>query len=119
MSENMESHVGEREAIPTTKRPGPPPTSRGLSNGARVGLVITLVLLIGIGLFAAWQIGKNSASGTGTTTQTGSPATSYNALPEAVAAAFRQSVVQINVVTRQGSGLGSNDHRQSRLHCDE
>jgi S1-C subfamily serine protease len=58
-------------------------------------------------LFAAWQIGRNSASGIGTTTQNGSSAASYNALPEAVAAAFRRSVVQINVITQKGAGLGS------------
>jgi S1-C subfamily serine protease len=117
MSENMESHVGERDAIPTGKRPGSPPTSRGLSNGARVGLVIALVLLIGIGLFAAWQIGRSSASGAGstnTTNQTGQSAASFNALPEAVAAAFRQSVVQIDVVTKQGGGLGSGTIIDSR-----
>jgi len=117
MSENMESHVGERDAISTGKQPGSPPTSRGLSNSVRVALVVGLVLLIGIGLFAAWQIGRNSASGAGTTTtsnQTGQSAASYNALPEAVAAAFRQSVVQINVVTQQGTGLGSGTIIDSR-----
>src|SRR5512135_841651 len=110
MSENMESHVGGSSATRSGKQSGSPPTSQGLSNGLRVALVVALVLLIGIGLFTAWQIGRNSASGTGTTTttnQTGPSATSYNALPKAVAATFRQSVVQINVVTTQGSGLGS------------
>jgi S1-C subfamily serine protease len=72
------------------------------------------VLLIGIGLFAAWQIGRNSASGKGTTTQTGSSAASYSALPVAVAAAFRQSVVRIDVVTQQGAGLGSGTIIDSR-----
>ena len=110
MSENIEPGAGERETIPTGKQSGSPRTSGGLSNGVRVALVVALVVLIGIGLFAAWQIGRNSANGastTTTTTQTGPSAASYNALPEAVAAAFRQSVVQINVVTAQGGGLGS------------
>ncbi len=117
MSENMESHVGERDAFPTGKQPGSPPTSRGLSNGVRVALVVALVLLIGIGLFAAWQIGRNSASGAGTTTtpsQNEQSAATFNALPEAVAAAFRQSVVQINVVTQEGAGLGSGTIIDSR-----
>jgi S1-C subfamily serine protease len=115
MSENIEPHVGERETIPTGKQPGPPiRTSRGLSTSAIVGIVVALLLIVGIGLFAAWQIGRNSASGTGTTTQTGSTAASFNALPEAVAAAFRQSVVQINVVTKEGSGLGSGTIIDSR-----
>ena len=108
MSENIEPHVGETEAIPTGQQPGSPfRTSRSPSNGVRVVLIVALVLLIGIGLFSAWQIGRNSASGTGTTTQNGPSAASYSASPEAVAAAFRQSVVQINVITAQGGGLGS------------
>jgi S1-C subfamily serine protease len=115
MSENIEPHVGEKETIPTGKQPGPPMrTSRGLSTGVSIVLIVALVVLIGAGLFAAWQIGRNSASGSGTTTQTGSPAASYNALPEAVAAAFRRSVVQINVVTAQGGGLGSGTIIDSR-----
>ena len=117
MSENMESHVGESEATPSGRQAGSPSTSHGLSNGVRVVLVVALVLLIGAGLFAAWQIGRNSASGANTTTstnQTGSSAASYNALPEAVAATFRQSVVQIDVVTKQGAGLGSGTIIDSR-----
>lgn len=108
MSENAEPQAGEREAIPTGKQPGSPiRTSRGLSNSARVALVVALLLIIGLGLFAAYLIGKNASTGTATTTQPGSTAASLNGLPEAVAATFRQSVVQINVVTQQGGGLGS------------
>ena len=115
MSENMESHVGESEPTPSGRQAGSPSTTRGLSNGVRVALVVALVLLIGIGLFAAWQIGRNSASGAGTTTsQTEQSAAAFNALPEAVAATFRQSVVQIDVVTKQGAGLGSGTIIDSR-----
>jgi len=116
MSENTDSHVGQSEPIPAGRQAGPPSTSRGLSNGVRIALVVALVLLIGIGLFAAWQIGRNSASGAGLTrpSQNGQSAATYNALPEAVAAAFRQSVVQIDVVTKQGAGLGSGTIIDSR-----
>ena len=115
MSENMESHVGESEPTPSGRQAGSPSTTRGLSNGVRVALVVALVLLIGVGLFAAWQIGRNSASGAGTTTsQTEQSAAAFNALPEAVAATFRQSVVQIDVVTKQGAGLGSGTIIDSR-----
>jgi len=108
MSENTEPQVGESEAIPTGKQPGSPiRTSRGLSNSAIVALIVVLLLVLGIGVFAGWQFGKSSSSGTSSTTQPGSSAASLNALPQAVAATFRQSVVQINVVTRQGGGLGS------------
>jgi len=106
MSENLEAPMGNQ--------PGSPPTSRVLSNGARVALVVALVLLVGIGLFAAWQIGRNSASGTGTTAQTGQSAASLNEVPVAVAATFRRSVVQIDVVTAQGAGLGSGTIIDSR-----
>lgn len=117
MSENMDSHVGESQPVPTMRQSVPPNRSSGWSTGARIGLIIALVVLVGIGLFGAWQIGRNSASGAGTPTptpQNGSSAASFNALPEAVAAAFRQSVVQINVVTAQGGGLGSGTIIDSR-----
>jgi len=106
MSENLEAPMGNQ--------PVSPPTSRVLSIGARVALVVALVLLVGIGLFAAWQIGRNSASGTGTTAQTGQSAASLNEVPVAVAATFRRSVVQIDVVTAQGAGLGSGTIIDSR-----
>ncbi len=114
MSENMESPVGNRETIPTGNQPASSPTSRTLSTGTRIALVVALVLLVGIGLFAAWQIGRNSASGTGTTAQTGQSASALNDVPVAVAAAVRRSVVQINVVTAQGAGLGSGTIIDSR-----
>ncbi len=114
MSENKESPVGNRETIPTGNQPASSPTSRALSTGTRIALVVALVLLVGIGLFAAWQIGRNSASGTGTTAQTGQSASALNDVPVAVAAAVRRSVVQINVVTAQGAGLGSGTIIDSR-----
>jgi len=91
-------------------KPVPPSrTPRGLSNIAKVALAVALVLLIGIGLFAAWQIGKSSATTTGTTTQTGSGSSVANVSTqrEAVAAQFQPSVVEISIVTQKGSGLGS------------
>jgi S1-C subfamily serine protease len=117
MNENIEPPVGERETRPHGNPPAFPNSFSSLSNGARIGLVIALLVLIGIGLFAAWQIGRNSASGAGTTTttpQNGSSAASYNALPVAIAATFRRSVVQINVVAQQGAGLGSGTIIDSR-----
>ena len=106
MSENTESRVDTSKVTPTGKQPGSPvPTSRGLSSGAIVALVVVVLLIFGLGLFAAWQIGRSTATGTGSTTQSGgSSIASLNGLPEAVAAKFRQSVVQINIVTLQGGG---------------
>ncbi len=108
MSENTEPQVGEKGAIPTGKQPASPlRSSRGLSKIAIVALVVALLLIFGIGLFVAWQVGKSASTGTGTTTQPGSSVASLSEVPEAVAATFRQSVVQINVVTQRGGGLGS------------
>lgn len=108
MSENTEPRVGESEAIPTGKQPGfPIRTSRGLSNTAIVALVVVILLVLGIGVFAGWQFGKSSSTGTSSSTQPGLSAASINALPQAIAATFRQSVVQINIVTQQAGGLGS------------
>lgn len=115
MSENKESRPGERGAISTRNQS--PRTSNDWSTSTRVMLVIALVALVGIGLFVAFLIGRNSASGastTSTTNQTGPSAATYNALPVTVAAAFRQSVVQINVVTQQGASLGSGTIIDSR-----
>jgi len=108
MSENTKPQVGESETIPTGKQPDSPiRTSRGLSNSAIVALIVVLLLILGIGIFAGWQFGKSSSTGTSSSTQPGLSAASLNALPESVAATFRQSVVQINVVTQQSGGLGS------------
>jgi S1-C subfamily serine protease len=107
-SENTEPQVGESEAIPAGKQPGfPIRTSRGLSNSAILALVVVLLLVLDIGVFAGWQFGKSSSTGTSSSTQPGSSAASLNALPQAIAATFRQSVVQINIVTQQSGGLGS------------
>jgi S1-C subfamily serine protease len=108
MSENTKPQVGGSETIPTGKQPDSPiRTSRGLSNSAIVALIVVLLLILGIGVFAGWQFGKSSSTGTSSSTQPGLSAASLNALPESVAATFRQSVVQINVVTQQSGGLGS------------
>ena len=98
-------------------KPVPPSrTSRGLSNIAKVALAVGLVLLIGIGLFAAWQIGKNSANATGATTisRSGSSVANVSTQREAVAAQFQPSVVEISIVTQKGSGLGSGTIIDSR-----
>ena len=91
-------------------KPVPPShTFGGLSNIAKVALVVALVLLIGIGLFSAWQLGKSSANTTGatTTTRSGSSVADVSTQREAVAANFQPSVVEISIVSQKGGGLGS------------
>ncbi len=117
MSENMEPLESEKGTASTGHQSKSSQTSGGWSTGVRVILVIALVVLVGIGLFAAFQIGRNSASGASTTNTTNQPlpsAATYNALPIAVAATFRRSVVQIDVITQQGAGLGSGTIIDSR-----
>jgi S1-C subfamily serine protease len=70
-------------------------------------MALVLLLVLGIGIFAGWQFGRSGATGTGTSTQPGSSIASVETLSETVAATFKQSVVQINVTTQKGGGLGS------------
>ncbi len=105
------SDLSASEQAKTTPSPtSPAPASRpgrGLRTGALLILALVLLLVLGVGVFGGWELGKNSATGTGTTNPSGSSASAINAQAEAVAATFKQSVVQINVVTPKGGGLGS------------
>ena len=94
-----------------TPPPTPPVQPRRSGGGLRAGaiLIVALVLLLvlGVGLFAGWQFGRSGSTGTGTTTQPGSSVASVQTQSEQVAATFKQSVVQINITTQKGGGLGS------------
>jgi S1-C subfamily serine protease len=101
----------------------PPNATRRSPGGARAGAIVLLVVLLavifGVGLFAGWQFGRTSAaSGTGgvgtlepSTAPTATvPALSSNnieAVREAVIAKVKPAVVQVNVTTRNGGGIGS------------
>lgn len=98
---------------PSSAQSNPPP--RGLRTAALVALTIVLVVVFGIGLFAGWVFGTRTA-GSPAIAQPGSsgnpvipPVSGENlqAVREAVVAKVRPTVVQINVVTGQGKGLGS------------
>lgn len=99
-------------------RPIPKRQSRGLRTGAIIALTIVILVVFGVGLFAGWQFGQNSAlvinkSDTlqqGTGSQTTVPALTGNnvqTVQEAVIAKIKPAVVQINVTTAQGSAIGS------------
>jgi len=113
---------------PTVIQPGPPlqgpatdflPTKRTaprLRTGAMIALTLLLALVFGIGLFAGWVYGTRSP-GTASLAPGSSPSAtvppvtgsgnSLDAVREAVIAKIRPAVVQVNVTTASGSGLGS------------
>jgi S1-C subfamily serine protease len=74
-----------------------------------------LILVFGIGLFAGWTFGRESASPGTQQSTTGAPGIipsvsgedQIAAVREAVLAKVRPSVVQVNVVLSQGTGIGS------------
>ncbi|HEX6554118.1 MAG TPA: trypsin-like peptidase domain-containing protein [Ktedonobacteraceae bacterium] len=108
------NHAPEISYQPVTEHaqtpPPTPPVQPGRSGGGfRAGAILimalVLLLVLGIGLFAGWQFGRSGSTATGTTTQSGS---SVQTQSEQVAATFKQSVVQINILTQNGGGgLGS------------
>lgn len=101
--------------------PSPPPSEqpissksspfglRGLRTGAILLLVLMLVIVFGIGLFAGWQFGSANAGNLQVNSNTGAsaPVLSGDTAREAVIDKVRPAVVQIDVQTGQGGGLGS------------
>lgn len=99
--------------------PGPVPqqrSSRGVRTGAIIVLTVLLAVVFGTGLFAGWVF----AGGSSTAILQPAPYVGATVPPpsentrEAVVAKVRPAVVQINVVTPGGQGLGSGvivDHR--------
>jgi S1-C subfamily serine protease len=67
---------------------------------------VALILVLGAGLLAGWEFGRNTS--TSSTPGAGSQATtSQDEAQITTAQEFQPSVVQINVTTAQGEGLGS------------
>src|SRR5258706_11713174 len=100
----------------------PPNATRRSPGGARAGAILLLVVLLavifGVGLFAGWQFGRTSTApgssvGTlepGTAPTATVPALSSNnieAVREAVIAKVKPTVVQVNVTSGNGGGIGS------------
>jgi S1-C subfamily serine protease len=107
-------NTNELPQTPSQGPPGPPERpSRGFGTIAIILLVVALILVLGAGLLAGWEFGRNNS--TSSTTGTGSQATtSQDAAVIATAQEFQPSVVQINVTTEKGSGLGSGTIIDSR-----
>lgn len=93
--------------------------SRRLRTGAIFALTVLLAVVFGTGLFAGWQFGRGSTVSTQPTTAQLQPGTNpvptvptltgsnIEAVREAVIAKVRPAVVQVNVTTQDGSGIGS------------
>ena len=82
--------------------------------GAIIALLLLATALFGVGLFTGWQFGsRNAESGTlqgNNNLGSGIPALTgdnIEAVREAVIAKVRPEVVQVNVETQNGGGLGS------------
>jgi S1-C subfamily serine protease len=86
-----------------------------LRTGAIVAFALVLAVVFGTGLLAGWQFGTRSGANTdvlqaGTNSGSAIPPLNGENLEEvrqAVVAKVRPAVVQVNVVTSQGQGLGS------------
>jgi S1-C subfamily serine protease len=119
-------HQATLESTPTPPLAARPPVSSSEPptphSPRRWGTAIVLGLLLvvlNIGLFAGWQLGRSSATTTASTTGTLQPGTNSTApipalsgnnteaVREAVIAKVQPMVVQVNVTTSSGNQLGS------------
>ena len=118
MPQLHEQDLYTRPAVPATQaspvgmRPGQP--ARRIRTAAIVALVVILAMVFGTGLFAGWVFGNRSSRAIqpGSTPQVATPpvtvaGNSIEAQREAAIARVRPAVVQVNVVTSSGEGLGS------------
>ncbi|WP_242527225.1 S1C family serine protease [Ktedonosporobacter rubrisoli] len=102
-----------------TKMPDRTPHRSGLRTGAIIALVVALLLVFGVGLFAGWQFKSSTMAAPapeatlqpGASPQVTVPPVSGNnnieAVRVAVIAKVRPAVVQVNVATARGGGIGS------------
>jgi S1-C subfamily serine protease len=88
-------------------QPGRP--ARKVRTAAIVALVVLLATVFGTGLFAGWVFGTRSSGAVqpGSTPPVTVSGNTLEAQREAVIAKVRPAVVQVNVVTASGEGLGS------------
>lgn len=109
----------KRNTLPTETQPSSPGSGKPQSSGrpylrtaALLLLALVLLMVFGTGLFAGWQFGRSGPVATLPPTIATPSAPSANAgntetVREAVIASVRPAVVQVNVTTQQGQGLGS------------
>jgi putative serine protease PepD len=118
MQQLNEHDLSTRSAVPAIPsspagtQPGQP--ARRIRTAAIVALIALLAVVFSTGLFAGWVFGTHS-SGTvqpGSTPGTTTPSVAISgngieAQREATIARVRPTVVQVNVATSSGEGLGS------------
>jgi S1-C subfamily serine protease len=117
---NRESKTSSPSSSQPSQGPTPPAgkserASRGLRSGAILLLTLMLSVVFGTGLFAGWQFGNSRGASTGNAqpgTKTGTTIPPLNAengdaVRAAVIAKVRPAIVQVNVLTQRGQGLGS------------
>jgi S1-C subfamily serine protease len=104
---NMQTS-NELPGTPSQGKPPIPPQRASGRFGTRtiVGLIVALLLVLGVGLLAGCEIGRTSSSssnpGTGSQPGTSQEAALINTVEQ-----FQPSVVQINITSAKGGGLGS------------
>jgi S1-C subfamily serine protease len=89
-----------------------PPRHKGRGQPVGVIMALTFIAVFCMGLFAGCQLGSNPQQGTAASSSNQIPVPTANGsnldqVREAVANKIRPSVVQVNVQTQQGGGLGS------------
>ncbi len=112
--------AGGHNAAYTYAPVSPQHSSRGLRTGAIFALTLLLAAVFCTGLFAGWEYGRGTvgaaSQNTGATATAPAPSATLppltgnsnaDAQREAVVARVRPAVVQVNVTTSNGSGIGS------------
>jgi S1-C subfamily serine protease len=115
MQHTNEHHLATQPGI--SPEPSPPAGrqhSRSVRSAAIVALVVLLAVVFGTGLFAGWVFGTRSSGSeqpaptpTPTTPATITSGPTLDALRGAVVEQVRPTVVQLNIATASGEGLGS------------
>jgi hypothetical protein len=94
--------------------PGPKTSSPPQKRPGRIGAIILLTLIFGVGLFAGWEFAGNSRSSTATVSKaaatastTSSSGATIETQQEAAIAKVEPAVVELEVTTAQGHQIGS------------
>ena len=116
---NRAAQPGTLSSPPPASPVPPSRRSGGLRTGAIIALTVVLLIVFGVGLFAGWQFGRSGTSilepsagqlQTGTNPAPTVPALTGNnedTVREAVIAKVRPEVVEVDVQTGNGGGIGS------------